>query len=170
MEVTAGGAESPEDGDGLPPTLPLGARTSEFDPNAAAAEGTERPARPDARMVADGSGDPGEAGTEGGGGGESPHAGAPGRPLSSATLAELYFKQGLLERASEVYRQVVEEEPDNESARRRLAEIEEAGRPSRVGPTAGSSARGDDREARRRALERTIEKLEHLLVVVRGGG
>jgi tetratricopeptide (TPR) repeat protein len=84
--------------------------------------------------------------------------------LSSATLAELYFKQGLLERAVEVYRQVLEEEPENQAARSRLAEIETA-----VRERGARSARSpeDDRAARRRGLERTIERLEALLAVVR---
>jgi tetratricopeptide (TPR) repeat protein len=88
-------------------------------------------------------------------------------PLSSATLAELYFQQGLLERAVEVYRQVLEEEPGNERARSRLEEIEglvEASAAELPGPPAGQQI---DPAARRRALERTIDRLEALLAVVR---
>jgi tetratricopeptide (TPR) repeat protein len=77
-----------------------------------------------------------------------------GTPFSSSTLAELYFKQGLVDRAVEVYRQLIAEEPENARARARLAEIE----------SATSSA--PDRAARRRALERTIAGLEALLAVV----
>ena len=81
-------------------------------------------------------------------------AGAPGgTPFSSSTLAELYLKQGLVERAAEVYRQLLVEEPANERARSRLAEIE------RMPPP-------DGRAARRRELERTIAGLEALLAVV----
>jgi tetratricopeptide (TPR) repeat protein len=75
-------------------------------------------------------------------------------PFSSSTLAELYLKQGLADRAAEVYRQLLADEPGNDRARARLAEIE-SGR-----PPAG------DRAARRRALERTIAGLEALLAVV----
>jgi hypothetical protein len=82
-------------------------------------------------------------------------AGPPGAtPFSSSTLAELYLKQGLVDRAVAVYRRVIAEEPDNDRARSRLAEIERA----------ASSA--DDRAARRRALERTIAGLEALLGAV----
>jgi len=96
-----------------------------------------------------------------------------GAPLSSGTLAELYFQQGLLERALEVYRQVLREEPGNESARARLAEIRAEMEVSASGlPAATEDGEGDgeDREARRRVLERTIEKLEDLLATVRARG
>jgi predicted Zn-dependent protease len=90
-----------------------------------------------------------------------PPAGAPGdaatgaaTPFSSSTLAELYFRQGLVERAVEVYRQVLDEEPGNERARSRLAELESARPPA------------DARAARRAALERTIGGLEALLIVL----
>ena len=76
-------------------------------------------------------------------------------PFSSSTLAELYFQQGLVDRAVDVYRQLLEQEPENEKARQRLAELESA-RP----PVA------DERAARRRALERTIAGLEALLAAV----
>jgi len=75
-------------------------------------------------------------------------------PFSSSTLAELYFQQGLVERAVDVYRQLVQQDPSNEKARLRLVELE------------GSSAAPEDRAARRRALERTIAGLESLLAAV----
>jgi hypothetical protein len=79
---------------------------------------------------------------------------AGGTPFSSSTLAELYLKQGLVDRAVGVYRQLLAGEPGNERARSRLAEIE------RMLPT------DDGRAARRRQLERTIAGLEALLAVV----
>lgn len=81
--------------------------------------------------------------------------GGPATPFSSSTLAELYFQQGLVERAADVYRQLLEQEPDNQKARQRLAELE------RSAPMAA------ERMARRRALERTIAGLEALLAAVR---
>jgi len=75
-------------------------------------------------------------------------------PFSSSTLAELYFQQGLVDRAVDVYRQLVQQDPSNERARLRLVELETA--------TAGP----EDRAARRRALERTIAGLETLLAAV----
>ena len=77
-------------------------------------------------------------------------------PFSSSTLAELYFRQGLVERAVDVYRQVVADEPGNDRARTRLEEI-------------ASALPDDSRTARRRALERTIARLEGLLAAVGRG-
>ena len=75
-------------------------------------------------------------------------------PFSSSTLAELYYQQGLVERAVDVYRQLVSQDPANEKARLRLVELESAeGAP-------------DERATRRRALERTIAGLESLLAAV----
>jgi lipopolysaccharide biosynthesis regulator YciM len=76
-------------------------------------------------------------------------------PFSSQTLAELYYQQGLVERAVDVYRQLVEQDPSNEKARLRLVELE------------SSTAGPEERAARRRALERTIAGLETLLAAVR---
>jgi hypothetical protein len=90
---------------------------------------------------------------------------AAGQPLSSGTLAELYFQQGLVEQAVEVYRDVLAAEPGNEAARARLAELEAAG--GTGGPSAAADE-GDERAARRRVLERTIERLEALLAIVQG--
>jgi tetratricopeptide (TPR) repeat protein len=77
-----------------------------------------------------------------------------GTPFSSSTLAELYLRQGIVDRAVEVYRQVLAEEPGNDRARSRLAEIEKAPLPAEA------------RAARRKALERTIAGLEALLSVL----
>jgi len=78
-------------------------------------------------------------------------------PLASSTLAELYYRQGLADRAIEVYRQLLAAEPGNDKVRDRVAQIE-----------AGEQANPrDPREARRRALERTIAGLEALLLALR---
>jgi tetratricopeptide (TPR) repeat protein len=77
-----------------------------------------------------------------------------GTPFSSSTLAELYLRQGVVDRAVEVYRQVLAEEPGNDRARSRLAEIESSPSPAEA------------RAARRKALERTIAGLEALLAVL----
>jgi hypothetical protein len=78
-------------------------------------------------------------------------------PLASSTLAELYYRQGLADRAIDVYRQLLAEEPGNDKVRDRLAQIEAGGQASVLDP----------REARRRALERTIAGLEALLLALR---
>ncbi len=90
-----------------------------------------------------------------------------GTPLSSGTLAELYFQQGLLERAIEIYREVLAGEPGNEAARARLAEIAAEAEASAAEGPARPAGEGEGREPRRRALERTIERLEALLAIVR---
>ena len=43
--------------------------------------------------------------------------------LQTNTLAELYLRQGLVERAIEVYRAMLRVDPENEQARRRLQEL-----------------------------------------------
>jgi hypothetical protein len=91
-----------------------------------------------------------------------------GKPLSSGTLAELYFQQGLLERAIAVYREVIAGEPGNEAARARLAEIQAEAEASVTEGRGGPPREGDGRAARRRILERTIERLEALLAIVQG--
>jgi hypothetical protein len=89
-----------------------------------------------------------------------------GQPLSSATLAELYLEQGLLERAIEVYREVLEGEPTNEGARSRLVELEASLRASAEEAPTPPGDLGDERVAKRKALERTIGRLEALLAIV----
>jgi len=82
----------------------------------------------------------------------------------SATLAELYFKQGFAEKAVEVYRQLIEREPDNDRLRRRLAELQD----TRATPPPAGHA-GMDEASRRVALERTIAKLEGMLAAIKKG-
>ncbi|MBW8886360.1 MAG: tetratricopeptide repeat protein [Fibrobacteres bacterium] len=49
---------------------------------------------------------------------------AAGANVATVTLAEIYFQQGLKEQALQIYRQLQEREPENESVRKRIAEIE----------------------------------------------
>ena len=91
----------------------------------------------------------------------------PATAFSSSTLAELYFQQGLVEHAVEVYRQLLDEAPGNERARARLAEIQSALPPATLGRRDGprwsgrsrgsrpcwSPCRGDDRGRLRRRAE-----------------
>jgi len=83
----------------------------------------------------------------------------------SATLAELYFKQGFAEKAVEVYRQLIEREPENDRLRRRLAELQEP----QLAPAPATSHAGTDQASRRVALERTIAKLEGMLAAIKKG-
>jgi len=106
----------------------------------------------------------------------SESAPAPASPadveMSTATLAELYFSQGVMDKALEVYRQVLEREPGNARARTRLAEIEALERQLRAEEAqavAGGALAGDSMTARRQAVERTIARLEGFLAALRRG-
>jgi tetratricopeptide (TPR) repeat protein len=90
--------------------------------------------------------------------------------LSSSTLAELYFKQGFTDQAVEVYRELLQREPENERVRARLAEITAVGRPPQAAspaPSGGPTA--DPRAQRRRVLEQTIARLEDMLAAIKRG-
>jgi cytochrome c oxidase assembly factor CtaG len=43
--------------------------------------------------------------------------------MNTQTMAELYARQGFIDRAIEVYRRILNQEPENASATRRLAEL-----------------------------------------------
>lgn len=47
-------------------------------------------------------------------------------PLNTSTLAELYVSQGFSDKAIAIYRQIVAEDPRNQEAANRLAELEQA--------------------------------------------
>jgi tetratricopeptide (TPR) repeat protein len=84
--------------------------------------------------------------------------------LSSSTLAELYYKQGFPEKAMEVYRELIQREPENERAQVRLRAITDLTRES------DEVAEGNDsRAAKRQAIEQTITRLEGLLAAIREG-
>lgn len=57
---------------------------------------------------------------------EMPAQGAAGANVATVTLAEIYFQQGLREQALQIYRQLLEREPENETVRKRIGEIEAA--------------------------------------------
>jgi len=89
--------------------------------------------------------------------------------LSSSTLAELYFRQGFVDKAIEVYQQLLQRGPENERSRARLGELRALLAPS-VPPTVGpraAAAPEDERTTRRRAIESAIARLEDLLVTIR---
>jgi tetratricopeptide (TPR) repeat protein len=57
---------------------------------------------------------------------EMPSQGGAGANVATVTLAEIYFQQGLREQALQIYRQLLEREPENDTVRKRIAEIEAA--------------------------------------------
>ena len=79
---------------------------------------------------------------------------------SRPTLAELYYGQGALQKAVEVYEQLILREPANERHRARLVEIRRALAPPPL-PV------DDGRAARRRAIEAQIARLEQMLALVK---
>ena len=62
-----------------------------------------------------------------------------GANVATVTLAEIYFQQGLREQALQIYRQLLELEPGNDSVRTRISEIE-ASKPD--GDNQGSGSQG----------------------------
>jgi tetratricopeptide (TPR) repeat protein len=52
-------------------------------------------------------------------------SGEPGKPIATATLAEIYVKQGLLDKALDVYQGILVQSPENESARKRIMQLQE---------------------------------------------
>jgi hypothetical protein len=107
--------------------------------------------------------------------------------LQTNTLAELYLKQGFVERAMDVYRAMLRVDATNERARRRLVELEgavaagesPAARPAATAApdeaTASAAAFPDDAaaEADSERLRATVARLEswrNRIVAGRSGG
>ncbi|HLP41406.1 MAG TPA: tetratricopeptide repeat protein, partial [Fibrobacteria bacterium] len=65
---------------------------------------------------------------------------AAGANVATVTLAEIYFQQGLREQALQIYRQLLEREPGNDSVRKRIQEIE-ASKPETGDPGQGQDSR-----------------------------
>jgi cytochrome c-type biogenesis protein CcmH/NrfG len=98
--------------------------------------------------------------------------------IVSPTMAELYFSQGHIDKAIDVYRKVLRGGFENEKARLRLIELEAMERqrqavaeppaaPAAPAPPSPPVAGGPSREERRAAIQRTIDRLEALLAGLR---
>jgi len=88
-------------------------------------------------------------------------------PLSSSTLAELYFNQGFTQQAIDVYKELLEREPGNERIAARILELQAIDRELEGGAAVPPPPVADPRARRREALERTITRLEGFLATVR---
>jgi lipopolysaccharide biosynthesis regulator YciM len=75
----------------------------------------------------------------------------------SPTLAEIYLDQGFVDKAVEVYQEIVQRDPSNEKATQRLTELREREAPS------------ETVAAHRREVEQAISRLEGFLAAVRRG-
>ncbi len=51
--------------------------------------------------------------------------GGPGEPIPTATLAEIYVKQGLFDKAIKIYQDILSLDPDNAAARNRMVDLQE---------------------------------------------
>ncbi len=49
----------------------------------------------------------------------------PGEPIPTATLAEIYVKQGLFDKAIKIYQDIISQSPDNDAARDRVTQLQE---------------------------------------------
>jgi len=104
---------------------------------------------------------------------------AGGDALQTNTLAELYLRQGLVEKAVEVYRAMLRVDPGNEKARRRLSELapgegdprppEAQAVPVERAPAQAGPARAPVAPASRRDAREAIARLERWLRSIRAG-
>jgi tetratricopeptide (TPR) repeat protein len=115
-----------------------------------------------------------ERGPEGGG---APGAGSadetplPGDALATNTLAEIYLRQGLVDRAVAVYENMLRADPDNLAVRRRISEIMGAAPVPPAGPPPAREVKGAVEEAPRQEdpRERVIQGLQSWLMAIRKG-
>jgi tetratricopeptide (TPR) repeat protein len=86
--------------------------------------------------------------------------------LATNTLAEIYYRQGLVERAVAVYENMLRADPDNQAVRRRISEIfggdTATPAPQAVAQTRGASPPEDSRR-------RVIRELQNWLIGVQRG-
>jgi len=91
-------------------------------------------------------------------------AAMPQDALATNTLAEIYFRQGLVDRAVAVYENMLRADPDNQAVRRRISEL--LGTEPSDPESGAAPARETLREDPRR---RVIRGLENWLIGVRRG-
>ncbi len=79
---------------------------------------------------------------------EMPPQNGVGANVATVTLAEIYFQQGLKEQALQIYRQLLEREPGNDSVRKRISEIEASKSEGENGNPDGQKPDSDPRRPR----------------------
>jgi hypothetical protein len=85
--------------------------------------------------------------------------------VNTPTLAEIYARQGHVDRAIEIYEKVVAGDPGDERSRARLAELRR-GSPE---PDLAAVAAAGGRERRGGSQAETIGRLERWLRAIQGG-
>lgn len=151
-DVLEGSAPEEEAGAGEPeaePELPEPEPEAEL-PAPAAEPG---PAEPETEAAAAQS-EPEPAGSD-----EAPAPGREGTPVYTRTMAELYARQGLKDRAVGIYEHLLEEDPDDEALQARLRELEAERGP---GPSAPDREPGAGEPAGAGPAGRADEELETL--------
>lgn len=96
---------------------------------------------------------------------------ATGDALATNTLAEIYLRQGLVDRAVAVYENMLRADPDNRAVRRRITEIL-GGDPGRPRPSPSSPPRAEPPLAPAPLADprrRVIEGLRHWLIGIQKG-
>jgi tetratricopeptide (TPR) repeat protein len=86
--------------------------------------------------------------------------------LATNTLAEIYLRQGLVDRAVAVYENMLRADPDNQAVRRRIAEIQGSGEGRVALPAAQPVSPGSVMADPRRKV---IQCLQHWLIGVQRG-
>ena len=86
--------------------------------------------------------------------------------MATNTLAEIYFRQGLVERALAVYENMLRADPDNQAVRRRMSEILGGDTVAPAPPSAGEVQVASPTEDPRR---RVIRGLQNWLIAVQRG-
>jgi pentatricopeptide repeat protein len=100
----------------------------------------------------------------------APHPPAPDSPaqdaLATNTLAEIYLRQGLVDRAMAVYENMLRADPDNQAVRRRVAEIQGLGG---AAPSARPPALSTPRSGAPDPRRKVIQGLQNWLIGVQRG-
>lgn len=79
-------------------------------------------------------------------------------PIATATIAELFVKQGLLDQGCQVYRDILQAEPENEVIRQKLAKLEQERAGGGQDALPEESVNGAGHSAERREALATLQR------------